>query len=101
MDKELEKMLKDIKEILEMLEDSDMGDTKEKFDNILKEAIETPCEISIKKGKNGNAEIGIKGNGLSVLVALAGAEQSILKEFECDNNEFNFIKNFIATREVK
>ena len=46
--------------------------------------------ISIKKGKG--LQIDAKGPRLAVLIALASAEKYLLKELNCDNKEFDLMK---------
>lgn len=46
--------------------------------------------ISIKKGKGLKVEA--KGTRLAVLIALASAEKYLLKELNCDNKEFDLMK---------
>ena len=97
--KEIKEMLNNLKELLEIMEDSDIGKAKKKFSKMLNEALEQPCKITIEKGKKGDAKLGIEGSRLSLLIALAGAEQGILKQLKCNDEEFEFIKNLVGTRE--
>ncbi len=97
--KEIKEMLNDLKELIEMFEDSDIGKAKEKFEKMLKEAINEPCKITIEKGKNGEAKLGVEGRRLALLISLAGAKQGILKQLKCSDEEFEFISNFVGTRD--
>ena len=101
MEKDIKEMLRDLKEMLEIVTDKDMGKAKDKFSNMLSEAIKQPCKITIEKDKRGQANVGVEGNRLALLVTLAGAEQGILKQLHCDKNEFDFLKEFIGSKEVK
>ena len=97
--KDVKEMLKDLKELIEIFEDSDFEKAKEKFEKQLKEALNEPCKITIEKGKKGDAKLGIEGRRLALLISLAGAEESILKQLKCSEDEFKFIKNLVGTRD--
>ena len=64
------------------------------------EVIDEPCKILIEKGKNGEGYLHIEGNSLAILVALAGAEQNILKKVKCTDSNFEKIKDMIGTVDV-
>lgn len=98
--KDLKEMLKNMENIAKLLQNSNLGKAREKFDNMLEEALNQPCKISIEKGENGEAKMGVEGNRLSLIIALAGAEQGILKQLKCSDEEFEFIKNFVSTKEA-
>lgn len=98
--KDLKEMLKSMENILELLNNSDLGKAKEKFSNMLEEAINQPCKISINKSDNGKCEMGVEGQRLAILVTLAGAEKGILKQVHCSHEEFDFIKNFVGTKDA-
>lgn len=93
MDKEL------LKKILESIIDN-KENKKETISDILDKAINEPCEISIKKKKGDKAEAYIEGSGLSLLIALATIESSILKKLNCSQEVFDLIKTFIGHKEV-
>lgn len=99
-DKDLKEMLKSMENILKLLNDSDLGKAKEKFSNMLEEAINEPAIISIEKDNGGKAETRVEGKRLAILVTLAGAEKSILRNIKASEEEFNFIKNFVGSAEV-
>ena len=88
-------MEKDIKEILDNLKDKLM----EKLDKELNEAKAIPCEISIKTNKKGGAEVKVKGNRLSLLIALASLENSVLKQLNAKEEEFKMFKSIVDTEE--
>lgn len=100
MEKEFKEMLKNLKEMLEMVTNEDTEKNKEKFSNMISEAIKQPCKITIEKDKRGQAELGVEGNRLALLITLAGAEQGILKQLSCEQKEFDFIKGFVGSKEV-
>ena len=100
MDKELKEMLNHLKEMLEIATSDNFDKAKEKFSEIMDEALKQPCKIKIEKDKKGKAKMGVEGQRLALLVTLAGAEQGILKQLKCDNDEFEFIKQFVGTREA-
>lgn len=94
-------------------------DVKEKINNILgdlldivaenmnksekkiKDAMDEACEIHIEKEKDGELEVAVKGNRLALIVALAGAEKSILKQIDCGTKEFEYMKTCIDTKGVE
>ena len=94
MDKEIKDILKDIKETLS---NSIVG----KLDNLFNEGLKQPCEISIKKDSKGVAKTQISGSRIAILITLAGLENGILKELNCDDGEFNFIKKSIGAEKGK
>ena len=100
MEKEFKEMLKNLKEMLEIVENSDIGKAKEKFSNMLEEAINQPCKITIEKNKGGKCNVKLQGNELSLLLTLAGAEENILKRIYCEQETFDFIKTFVGSKEV-
>ena len=100
MEKEFKEMLKNLKEMLEMVINEDTEKNKEKFSNMISEAIKQPCKITIEKDKRGQAKLGVEGNRLALLITLAGAEQGILKQLSCEQKEFDFIKGFVGSKEV-
>lgn len=99
--KEIKEMLNNLKELIEIFEDKDISKAKKKFEKMLNEALDQPCKITIEKSKDGEAKLGIEGSRLSLLIALAGAEQGILKQLKCNDEEFDFIKNLVGTRDNK
>ena len=92
-------MDKEIKEKINQILDTILDGAKDRTDIIIDRAIQDPCEISIQKGENGEATIRVDGSRLALLIALAGAEKSILNQLDCDNDEFDFLKERISTRE--
>ena len=100
MDKELKEMLNHLKDMLEIATSKDFEKAKEKFSEIMDEALKQPCKITIEKNKKGEAKMGVEGQRLALLISLAGAEQGILKQLHCTNDEFDFIKQFVGTREA-
>lgn len=100
MEKEFKEMLKNLKEMLEMVINEDTEKNKEKFNNMMSEAIKQPCKITIEKDKRGQVKLGAEGNRVALLITLAGAEQGILKQLSCEQKEFDFIKGFVGSKEV-
>lgn len=98
MDKELkEKMDKVLNKLLDNLDVS--LDKIKDIDTKCKEALNTPCKIHIDNNGKGTA-LAIEGGRLSLLITLAGAEKGILKQLNCSNKEFEFIKNMVGTEEA-
>ena len=100
MEKEFKEMLKNLKEMLEMVTNEDTEKNKEKFNNMMSEAIKQPCKITIEKDKRGQVKLGAEGNRVALLITLAVAEQGILKQLSCEQKEFDFIKGFVGYKEV-
>lgn len=100
MEKEFKEMLKNLKEMLEMVTNEDTEKNKEKFNNMMSEAIKQPCKITIEKDKRGQVKLGAEGNRVALLITLAVAEQGILKQLSCEQKEFDFIKGFVGSKEV-
>lgn len=98
MEKDLKEMLNSLKELVEEL--SKTGGLEDKFKESMEEAINEPCKITIETTKNGVVKTGLTGRGLAILVTLAGAEKSILKEINCTDKEFDFIKDCIGSKKV-
>ena len=92
--KKIEKLLNDIKETIKELNLDNMAET-------FIEATKDPCEISIRTDNKGGAEINVEGHKLSLLIALAGLEKSVLQQLNCDKDTFELIKNIVGTREVE
>ena len=99
MKRNVEDLHNKIKELLEELDGIDFKKMKNKIDERLQNAIDEPCIISIDKKQGGEASIIVKGDRLSLLVTLAGLEKQVLEKLECNNSEWEFIKNKIGTRE--
>ena len=99
MEKELREMLKELKKLRKVITDKDIEEAKENFDKLMSEALNTPCEISIKKEDSGLANMKIEGKRLAILVTLAGAEKGILQQLKCTDDEFEFIKGFVGSKE--
>lgn len=98
MDKELkEKMDKVLDKLLDSL-DGKLDKMKD-IDTKCKEALNTPCKIHIDNDGKGTA-LAVEGGRLSLLITLAGAEKSILKELNSSSEEFEFIKNMVGTEEA-
>ena len=93
MDKDIKEKLNNLLGDLLNVVAENMGKTEEK----LKDAMEESCEIHIKKEQDGELELTVKGNRLALMVALAGAEKSILKQIECSPKEFEYMKTCVAT----
>lgn len=64
----------------------------------LKEALTEDVEVSIKR-ENGECFVSYKGNTLAILIALAGLENSILKQVKPSKGVYEFIKANVATKE--
>lgn len=95
-------MDKEIKEKLNKLLDTMLDKVAEKMEEMegaLDKALQQPCKIHIYSNGN-DTQLDVEGGRLTLLLTLAGAEQSILKQLKCSEDEFNFIKNIVGTREA-
>lgn len=96
---EMLKMLKELRgELKKVLDDDDMKEAENEFMENMKKAVNQHCTISMKKDKNGEAKLQYDGCRLGLIISLIGIEQSILKDLECDEDEFKFIKSFVGTK---
>lgn len=97
-------MIKDLKEITKMLEELEKIVAKNDLKNIvekrLNEALNEPVSISVKKNKNGKAEVKMDGERLAVLITLAGLEQTILRNTDTPVEIWEFIKERVGSMEV-
>lgn len=97
-EKELNKLLDDLKEIINKI-DEDKDYKEQKFNDMLNEELNKSCKIAIEKEENREAKMRIEGSRLSLLLTLAGAEKGILKQLDCDKREFEFIKEIVGINE--
>lgn len=84
-------------ELLDKLFDN-LSENIEKTENKFKEALSNPCKIHIDNNGVGTT-MKIEGERLSLLLTLAGVEKKILSELKCSDTEFDFIKDFVDTKE--
>lgn len=99
MDKEIEKLMKDVlKKMDKKL--NDMEDIEKMTNKAIDEHINKPCEISIKKGENGEAECKVEGTRTAILITLAGLEKNILEQLKPPAGLYERIKSKVGIREV-
>ena len=98
-DKDLEKMIKKLKELNEILEGVTGG-----MPNMIKEAIEKghkeEAKISVHKYADGRAETSVEGSTMGILIALAGLEKTVLEKINVPAGMFELIKDTVGTKEV-
>jgi len=98
-DKDLEKMIKKLKELNEILEGVTDG-----MPNKIKEAIEKghkeEAKISVHKYADGRAETSVEGSTMGILIALAGLEKTVLDKINVPAGLFELIKDTVGTKEV-
>jgi hypothetical protein len=98
-DKDLEKMIKKLKELNEILEGVTDG-----MPNKIKEAIEKghkeEAKISVHKYADGRAETRVEGSTMGILIALAGLEKTVLDKINVPAGLFELIKDTVGTKEV-
>jgi len=99
MDKEIEKLMKDIlKKMDKKL--NDMEDIDKITEKKIEEHSKKPCKLSIEKGDDGEAKITVIGTNMSILIGLAGLEKAVLKKLNPPAGLFEHIKRKIDTMEV-
>lgn len=100
----MEKEINELKELVSELKKLFDGkeESKEKVDkhfyDVMEKAIKEPCEIIIKQ-ENGGAKCKVEGYTLSIIIALIGAEKTILENLNISERDFGFIKSFIGCKE--
>ena len=98
-DKDLEKMIKKLKELNELLEGVTEG-----MPNKIMEAInkghKEEAKISVHKYADGRAETNIEGSTMGILIALAGLEHSVLEKLNAPAGLFELVKETVGTREA-
>lgn len=97
MDKNMDKQLDELVKSLEKLKKA----SDKKLMKELEKSFDEPCEISVKKGTDGNAECKVEGNRLAILCTLAGLEQAILDKTFTSQMEFERIKDVVGYKEGK
>ena len=95
MDKELSKMMEDLKETLNLMTKFMGSDIQKEIDKSFNEE----ATISIKKHKDGSADVNVGGKTLAVLITLAGLERGILKKLEVPDEIWEMIKDITGCKE--
>ena len=98
--KDLEKILKDLKSMAKTLEKTKDKEEKEFLKN-LDEALKQPCKIHLDKDKNGEAKVQIEGNTKGLLIGLAGLENALLKQLDVPTPVFEMVKGYVGTRRAE
>lgn len=96
MDKKVKKKLDDLLDAL-----FDKSNILKEYEKTMNKALKEPCTIEMTKNKNGKATVKIMGARLPLLLLLAGCEKNILQQLNCSEDEFDFIKRQIGTKEAK
>ena len=92
MDNEIKEKLNELLEKVIDKVSKNMDGLEDNFNQAVKE----PCKIHVDNDGKGTG-VKVEGKRLSLLITLAGAEKNILKELNCSNSEFDFIKNMVAS----
>jgi len=101
MDKEDKKELKEMLNQLEKIAKKVTNNSFEKVSQKVGEALAEECVISLRKEKDSKAtRMEIAGGRLTILLYLAGLENSLLEKLECDDEEFAIMKNFVGHKEA-
>ena len=98
-EKELLDALKEVNKMLEKLIDND-GATDVLSERI-KKAHNESALISIKKDKDGRAEVKLEGTNLSLLITLAGLEKAVLEKTHVPTEIWDAIKKSVGTMEAE
>lgn len=98
---ELKKMLHELNEKLgKILEEK--GDEIEKaLNDSISDGHNESAYLSFKKDKNGYAEVVMEGTTMSMLIALAGLEKTVLEKTHVPSAVWKTIKETVGTKEVK
>ncbi|MBO6243615.1 MAG: hypothetical protein J6O41_03490 [Clostridia bacterium] len=86
--------MKELNEAINKLVDALLKNTDVASD--LEKATKNPCKIHIETDKTGKMSVLMNGNGLSILVALAGAEKHIIKTTKCTKKQWELIKGVVG-----
>lgn len=102
MKKEFDELLEELDNILNNFENKENKeiDLKETFDKMVNEAKQKSCKIVISKEEGDTVNLGFEGGRLTLLLVLAGAEKRILNQLDCDEKEFNYIKNIVGATSI-
>ena len=104
MDKDLKELLNNLKELRETIEkigNSEFKDIKGKLINRLENSLNEPCKISVEKDKTGKAKITLDGERLALLITFIGLKNQVQKQLKCGKEELEFLENFIGSEEAK
>ena len=93
MDKELEDLLKQLRDKLNDTKDEKLGII---YKELEKAKNDKDVLISIEKLNNGKAKTELRGNSLSILVTLIGLEKIILKTTNTTEEMFNLLRKVIG-----
>ncbi len=97
--KEARKMLDELKEMIDLLGETDIDKKRGIVANKLEEASKQKAKLSIELNGKGGAQCEVEGHRLSLLLALASLEKHVLKETETPQRFFEAIKNVVGTEE--
>lgn len=104
MEKDLKELLNNLKELRETIEkigNSEFKDMKDKLINRLENSLNEPCKILIEKDKTGKAKVTLDGERLALLITFIGLKNQVLKQLKCGKEELEFLENFVGSEEVK
>ena len=100
LDQELEKILEQLNEKLEKLLDKKSEELGQAVSDRISEAHKENAHLSIVKNGDGKAKIIMEGTNLSMLVALAGLEKTVLEKTHVPSDVWKLIKETVGTKEV-
>lgn len=99
MDKELNKILKELNGVLGDMVEIIQNDITDKLDKDIQKAGKEKCIISMETFENGKSNLHIEGSNLALLVNLAGLENAILKKLDPPVGLWELIKDVTHTKE--
>lgn len=93
--KELEELLSSFLENNEDLRDKLIELSADKLKKEMDNAFQEKAELSIKKSKNGRAQIIQQGSAMARLICLAALEKTVLEDTCCPEIVWNVIKDTV------
>lgn len=101
MDKELNKILKELNGVLGDMVETIENDITDKLDKDIQKAGKEKCTISMESFGDGTSKLQVDGSNLAILVNLAGLENAILKKLDPPVGLWELIKDVTDTKEDK
>ena len=101
MDKELEKMLKDVNGVLGDYLDKNKDKMSKMINDRFEEASKKEFKITTERDGSGKVKVKIIGERLAVLQGLAGLEKTLLKKFEVPELIWEMLKDAVDTEDAE
>ena len=97
----MENKLKELKKLIDTLLEETSDELEEELADALKKVHKEKAFISVKKNADGTATTKLEGTTMSILVALAGLEQNILKQTKVPKDVWEIIRDCVSTKEAE